>query len=457
MLGGSFNGQQIHITNGVCYNLYWSVNDSQWHYRAAGGGALAYFDTNPANPVYNIYTAPNGGAGAVAGISNGFYITGTDVVANRTFTCTGNIWATNRGGAFGLQDFGGGVWGMRFATDGWRLQWNSNNGQLAFINNLGTGLWTCDGSGNTGCAGQFVAGTGIYCYNGVAFGSQNSWEYHTYVEAGSGDHIMYHRSGGSGAAWYERWSSSGGASRWVKNVREVMTLDDGTLSVIDRINTGTVAAGYIHSEGNIDAKSTFTGGAVTVSGDVYGSACYHPNGVFVGGSADTSFGFYNSGGSRIWQMNPNKYWGCNAGNGDLNYNIDGARMIGIWRYSAYAGTNFTINNPTAGGAFVGYNFIQAWGRSAVSRTATTMPGLKELMKVGFSESTTEASENVPARRSFACAGQDLAEVLPEVAWAYDGEDGPGYSTSLGSLLAVAVSAIKELGARVIALEAANGA
>jgi hypothetical protein len=462
MLGGSFNGQQIHITNGVCYNLYWSVNDGQWHYRAAGGGALAYFDTNPSAPTYNIYTAPNGGAGAVAGISTGFYINGTDVVANRTFTCTGNIWATNRGGAFGLQDFGGGVWGMRFATDGWRLQWNSNNGQMSFINNLGTNLWNSDGSGNTSCAGQFVCGTGIYCYNGVAFGSQNGWEYHTYVEGGSGDHIVYHRTGNPGEAWYERWSSSGGASHWIKGTVEVMSLDGGTLWARDKIFTGgTVQGGWVYSTGQVRADSDFysPSGTCHVGGDVSGSAIYGPNGMFCGGVGDTGYGFYRSGNDKIWQSIPNCYWRHQSGTNNKWWTWpDGSPFWAMYGNGETSGlAAWCLNSKGRVGGYGPYgDFSDARLKTDIEDTHYGSAEIMQLRPKSFirKRRTDDAPE---PQREIGFVAQDVQRVLPEAVTMVELDGEPTLIFSDSVVIAALVNAYKELSARVVAMEARHGA
>jgi hypothetical protein len=217
-------------------------------------------------------------------------------------------------------------------------------------------------------------------------------------------------------------------------------------------------SGYIQSSGNMHAIGTHTGGAVSVSGDVYGSAHYGPNGIFAGGAGDTTFGIYRSGNNRVLNFNPNKYLVCDASNGNMSFYIDGSLFLGVTRYGAFAGVYEVVYNPSVSGGFAARQFVMAYGGTGlVSRTATTTRGLAQVMRLAVGEYDVPGNDEQLARRAIAISAYDLAEHLPEVARAYNDDAGAGYSVDVGSLLAVAVNAIKELGARVVALEARSGA
>lgn len=373
------------------------------------------------------------------------------------FYATGTIWAAGLVGNFGLQNFGGGYWGIRFNSGGWRLQWSSANGALTFCNDASTSLFYCDPSGNISCngsiycPGQMQTGGRIYGGTGVAFGPQNGWEFSMYVD-GSGNQITNHRGG-----WYEYWSTSGGASHWIKNNTEVMSLDGGNLWVAGNMTANSsMYAGYIQSNGNVHAVGTHTGAAVSVSGDVYGSACYHPNGVFAGGSGDTGYGFYRSGGDKIWQSVPNWYWRHQSDN------------THFWVYN---GTPFWVMYGPGGGAVNAWciNNIGpvggqgAYGAFSDARLKTNVEdthyGSAEIMKLRpKSFMRKKRHEDAPEpRKEIGFIAQEVRQVMPEavIAGELDGE--PTLIFTDAVVTAALVNAYKELSARVVALEARHGA
>jgi len=150
----------LSSTNGLLTASYLGFNmyngPSNWFARATGFSAMLYFDAG--NGSLNVYTGGSVAAGAVTPISQRAIFSPSLFTVNSDIVATGAIWAANLNGSFGLQNFGGGWWGLRLNSPGWRIQWNSANGDLQFVNDTGSARFTSFSGGTFTTAGYISAG-----------------------------------------------------------------------------------------------------------------------------------------------------------------------------------------------------------------------------------------------------------------------------------------------------------
>ncbi len=156
------NGPSIRKSQNILWNGYWS--GGQLVAIEAGGGGLFWFDDT--NKRFEFKYANNVAAGAALSWSTPI----VTIDSGGSITAIGSVWAANKGGGFGLQDFGGGYWGLRFQNDGWRLQWGSAGSGLQYVNNSGTPLHTFKNDGGYTNTGSIIAGAGVSALGDATFG-----------------------------------------------------------------------------------------------------------------------------------------------------------------------------------------------------------------------------------------------------------------------------------------------
>jgi len=386
----------------------------------------------------------DGNGGPVA--YHGGFNDSADFVLNKSLFATGSVWATGRGNVFGLTDFGGGYYGIRFSGDGWRNQWNSANGDWQWINSANAGLFTIGNNGAIWCAGDASVTGRVYASNGVMFSSFNSFEYGAIVD-GAGNHLMHHRQGG----YYDIWKSSSGDRGWVNAGAELMLLtgaNGGSLNVAYAISTQFLSASLdiwasrnIGAVGNISTSAGVFGGTLISSGATYSSS-----GLFVGGNGDTSFGIYNGSGARIFNFAPNWYWAWSTGDGTLRWYVPGAGAFLVMENNHPSYFRFIFNNL---GPMGGTMFVSTAAYATVSPRDAAEPrvGLDAVMLLDEydNDGVVHLSPEI------------MQHVMPGVTRHVTHEDGTeAYATDYSALFAVYANAIKELGQRVLALEAHHG-
>jgi len=398
-------------------------------WRAISTGYGWSLNQNNSNGNVGLQIAPSTVAGAAISGPNVFQFQ-----ANGEFIAPTNVWASGAAGGFGLQNFGGGVWGLRFSTDGWRLQWVSSSGILQYINQAGNSLWSIDSAGNFQNSGQIVSGTNMFVSGSLYVSSFNSWEWNFYVEGGSGDHIQAYRAG-----YYTRWHSSGGNLDWVMNNVIAMTLSSGgTLNVQNDIVAGR----------NLSTTAGSFCGTLVASG-----AAYAAGGHFVGGNGNTNFGMYSGSGQQIFQFQASWYWTWNTSNGDLSWVCGDGSSIWHMRQAP----DHLVWNPTGtvGGNGAYANISDVRNKTDIASCPYGLPEILRMNPIIFRRlaPASDATRDMPLELGF--SAQDMQAIIPEAV----SESGllPDMPDALSMqdtmLIPVLVNAVIKLNARVAALEA----
>lgn len=464
------------VANNYMTGMYWDGISNRRLNATGSPGQIAL-----GGGTYTFYSGAVGAADSVVTTLN----TLATLDGAGAFTATGSVWATNRAGAFGLNDFGGGYWGLRFSADGWRIQWNSANGNLQFVNSTSTNLWLCDGGGNITVPGTITCGV-VYptsvTFTGTVQGPNvyaNSYLY----SAGNG------RCDGE---WY-----SGG--RLYSNNGRVMAINNNNNPCISCYNTATGCTGWW-----FDGSSNFCWGACDGNGNpsagwgytnsttfrhntdiscgrnlsasalfsatiVNSGNIYSAGGWFLGGNGDTNIGLYLSGSDRIWQSSGNWYWRWAASGGDMSWFAGGAT---VWQMRQ--GSDWLVWNPTGtvGGNGGYYNFSDRRMKENIEPATEGLAEILQLKPMKFDRVPPVLGKDAaradgsplpqmirPSEIGF--IAQDVAPHLPEAVFIVgqelpDGKGGlddvePTLALTYDTITATLVNAVKELSAKIDAI------
>jgi hypothetical protein len=383
-------------------NLYYGA-DSNWHYLVAGNGLLA----QEVSTGWIWLDAPSGAVGAVATLTQRMYLdlngnlsvggslSAVNVTATNLFANTAVYVARNTASNFVL--YGDSSYLYQQYESSWFWQWNRASGTLAWIFGS-TVLLSIDGSGNLATHGA-VSAPALTASGAVTGGYMMSTS-GTYYVAGN-------------TAYYFGRNSSNGAWQIVQNNAAIFNLDtSGTLTAYNNV----IAVGNLYGQ---------NGGCMLGAG----------------------------GNGRIMQFSQSWYLDWNATNGTLTYIGGGALWWAdgsgnmVFTGSCWANA-FNLNSDRR----IKRN-IQPWARGLAE--------VIQLQPVSF-EYNGEGGLLDDGTTHYGFVAQDAQVCLPEAVHVM-----PPPSASVertvtnqlafnnGTLIAATVNAIKELAARVVALESAG--
>jgi hypothetical protein len=341
--------------------------------------------------------------------------------ALRSTNAAAGVWASsdNSHGHY----TSGGRWKVwQVSADGWRVQWDGSNGQLAFVNQAGQILWSVDGSGNVWASGNYTTGTDISARSLYASATvQGNYLYSTGNIQGNVD-----------------------------------------INCSRNVNVaGTVTSNVVHATGVLygDQNGQFAGNVVS-------NAAFAPAGFFVGANNDTSWGMYSASGQRIFQFGAGGwYWQWDNNSGTLIW-WKGSQHFWVMRTS----DNLAYNELGAVGGNGAYaNFSDRRGKDAITPTERGLAEVLQLHPVEFirvPHPEPQAGDIVPQaivpRTEIGFVAQDVAMVVPEAvvvmgAALPDGtgtlaDPEPSLGMTYDTIVAIMVNAIKELNTRIVALE-----
>lgn len=457
LVAGSVSAPDLNI------NAY--RNASGWAYTANGFAARITQDTTSGVLYFNL--APSGSAGATITFANPIIIDRVGNISNygstgiptdsNAGTINSNRFTTVPNGSYNFNLYAGST-GLKALVAGyaaWLGQSTNGSVYLQLFPSLAaggaastaTGSFTFDQNSNLTLSG----GQGIVYCRQIAINPTNGYEWTMYCD-GSGNHIQNHRSN-----WYQSWSTNNGTWAWISPTCTTMQLDgsgnltiNGTLySAAGQIG-GNINCGSISSPGNIScanlsAASQISGGTLFASG---GNQVIGP-----GGSG------------RIYQFQGNYYLGFDNSSGNTSYYLNGS-LIWMMRNDSLAynqwgavggnGAYQNISDPRAkkdvAQATVGLAEILALKPIRFTRIAQPvkpdpkMPQIKpvnHLPEIGFD--AVQVREHLP--EAVAVAGF----TLPDGSGGIDSDD-PSLAVMDSAIVATLVNAMKEVDARLRALE-----
>jgi hypothetical protein len=405
-----------------------------WKALTTGYGANIY-QASAGNVALSLFGTANAGASFGAAQLFNFGQDGS-------FTAPGSVWAANLPGSFGLQNFGGGWWGLRFQSDGWRLQWNTANGDLQFVNDTSSPRFTCYSSGVFTTAG--------------------------YINAGGVDGNGYAFTSSAGGAWlngqiYAQTNVTAGGTVQGAYIHSTQDVRADSYVYGNRIvsNTGIfqVAEGYNLSRNSSDGRWIFyeggtwncqisTGGDVSARGTVYGNGhVFSYNNVYA--LNDWSFYFGGGGSGKIFQFQGSWYWDWASASGNL-----------IWFRGG--GTNWVQHSNSS--CYNNENWVGGHGwvdlsderlKQDITPDSTGLDVVTRLRPIRFRRKGQD-------REEIGFSAQQVQSVIPEAVIGTTASLTPGgplenepttLGVATGQIIAVLVNAVKTLDARLGALEA----
>jgi len=267
-------------------------------------------------------------------------------------------------------------------------------------------------NGNLGTTGNLTVG-GSTSVQSLQLSATNAYEWQFFVESGTGHHMQVHRAG-----YYEYWSSANGMRNWVSPAGSVMTLDNAS---------NLVTTGYVQ-------------------------AVQH----WVG--TPGTFGFTAGGSGRIFQFRSNFYLDFSttpgATDGQLAWNVSNGPL-----WVMRASDDFCFNAQAAVGGVGAYiNSSDRRGKTGIAPSTKGLAEVLQLQPVSF----TRLDASTGAQEEIGFVAQDVQPILPEAVWTAgiplrDGSGGlesaePTLGLTSETITAILVNAVKELTARVAALE-----
>jgi len=262
-------------------------------------------------------------------------------------------------------------------------------------------------SGNLAATGNVTVGGNLYSQV-MMLSSAVSYEWSFSVQGGTGHHIQSHRAG-----WYDAWMADTGTRQWNGPGGLLMSLDGA---------------------GNLVAQ---TGLWQTLN----------------------VFGFAPGGTGRKFFYAPTYYWEWNSTTGMLNWISNGTPM---WNMRASDGLTFNSVAAVGGvGAYV--NSSDRRGKTGITPTTRGLAEVLQLQPVAFSraDATTGSQEEI------GFVAQDVQSIVPEAVRQMgiplaDGSGGletaePTLGLTSETITAILVNAVKELTARIAALEGGSQA
>lgn len=233
----------------------------------------------------------------------------------------------------------------------------------------------------------------------------------------------------------------------------------------------TSLGSYLPLAGGNVSGNLAVGGTMTVTGNTTTNAAFAPNGLYVGASGDTAFGMSPAAGMKRIQMISGYRWDWETTGGQMNWFAADTAMLRM-RISDWLMFNQT---GTVGGNGAYTNISDRRGKQDIAPATAGLAEILQLQPVTFRRvappnSTgrtypdgTAVPDFVP-RKEIGFVAQDVAPVLPQAVSVVgielaDGSGGPkdaepSLALSESMITAVLVNAIKELNARLAALEGA---
>ena len=383
----------IYASKGVAFS-----SSNSWEFQAYTNASGDHIIAHRSGGWYDVWLS-NGGA--TVWVRNNVNVMLLDNAGTLTLTgelrASGGVWASTDHNN-GLVISGGRWMIWQMTANDWRLQFDSQTGNLDFVNPSNQVLWGVDSAGNMTCAGAFSVGqltaAQVTVSGGVTTGTLH-----------------------------------------VNNNAQV----DGNLGVSNNITAaGGVQGSYVHSSGS----AQFDNEVICLT-DIHAH-----DGFFVG--ADSTFGLYITSGERLTQYASNWYWAWQQTDGTLIWYASGQGNFLV----ANAATQMFYNNIGSIGA---YGFDTFTDLRSMKVAGPTKRGLAEILRLNPIEFTQRGSG---PRIGF--AAQDVREVLPEAVREVgvelaDGSGGkgdkePSLALNYDALIPVLVNAAKEMMALIEALE-----
>lgn len=307
---------------------------------------------------------------------------------------------------------------------GWYDSWNASTGARTWVG-PGGALMTLDGSGNLSLPLALSANTIVA--NGIGSNGNLNVAGTAYVGAigmgpwaffNNGNQIQQHTTG-----WYDEWRTSDGNRNWVGGNTIQMTLDPG---------------------GNFAARAAITGHQI-FSNDIILAAgiVYANNGTMFMGASGTG---------RLMQFAPNWYFAWDQNTGELQWIGDLQPPQAFWSFRN--SDRMCFNHLGAVGGTLPYQLLS--DERAKANIEPAAVGLAEVLalrpiafdrndqpEIGFS--AQQLREVIPlAVRPFGVVMQDGSGALDS--------DEPSLGMSLEPIVAALVNGMKELNARLAAME-----
>jgi hypothetical protein len=344
-----------------------------------------------------------------------------------------NVWFGN---ASDFSHFNDGRYRFRQWASNWFDAWDAQTG-IRIWSNVNSWIMTL------GYSGELMT-TGRYTCNGGRI-----------VSYGNGPSVcVYHSAGVAKGMWCD------GNGLWLGQMdgagnptRTDMQLDNGgyiTISGSGQSNNNWWVGNYMACGGDSRTYGTayihnnivgYTG--CIISGSIVaGNAIFGTNGLFAGGNGDTSQGMYRGGSGRVLQMASNWYFDWNAGDGTMAWVRNGGAQ---WIMHAPSGHCWN-----AAGQIGGTNFFQTSDERLKRDIVPATEGLSEIMQLEPVRFRRLSSDNT----EIGLIAQAVAKILPEALVEY-GDDNT-QALTYSAITATLVNAVKELGSRVIDLEAYIG-
>jgi hypothetical protein len=269
-------------------------------------------------------------------------------------------------------------------------------------------------NGNLGTTGTMTVGGALYG-QGFQLSAANGYEWSFFVQAGTGNHIQQHRAG-----WYDAWLSAGGLRSWAAPSGDLMTLD----------GTGNLTlSGYA-------AATAFWAGAPGV------------------------FGFAPGGSGRVFQFRNSFYLDFSTIAGPTDATLQWVTAGGpLWVMRASDAFTFNPQSAVGGnGAYI--NSSDRRGKTGITPTSKGLAEVLQLQPVSF----TRINAATGSQEEIGFVAQDVQPIVPEAVWTAgiplrDGSGGlesaePTLGLTESTITAILVNAVKELTARIVALEGA---
>lgn len=266
-------------------------------------------------------------------------------------------------------------------------------------------------SGSLSVTSNVAVGGSIYA-NNLQMSSANGFEWGFYVDPGTANHVQVHRSG-----WYDVWANTGGMRSWTSPGGNQMTLD---------------AAGNLVTSGYVSATQVWSGAA----------------GVF---------GFAPGGTGRIFSFAAQFYLDfaiSGPTGGTLQYVVSNGPL---WVMRASDDFCFNPQSSVGGnGAYI--NSSDRRGKTGITPTTKGLAEVLQLQPVSF----TRINAATGSQEEIGFVAQDVQPIVPEAVWTAgiplkDGSGGlesaePTLGLTESTITAILVNAVKELTARIAALE-----
>ena len=403
--GGTLTGSLAVSGTGITYNNIATPADRRGIAFGWNGSLYVTID----NVVGGTLATQSFLAGNYIPVSGGI-ITGNLTVNGQIFTTSS--YSINNSGAYFASD--GAVTVIRWDSSTWNLRYTRATGQLDYLNNAGTQLFSVSPGG----VGYFAAGM------------TTPGAVHDIAATGN----LYAR---------------GGIIYWGAGDRAKLNSDNSTFTDVAfldnyrfRLNWGTGILNY-RNAGDVSVLALDGGGSLAITGNLTAGGI-----VQAGGANAAVFGPGGSG--RYMQMSPSWYWDWNVNNGVMTWMANGVPFW-IMRPS----DDLCYNNLGA----VGASSFPIMSDERLKQDIAPLPyGLDAIMQINPITFTRIANK----KQGVGFSAQNVQRIIPEAITQLgielpDGSGGmdsdePTLGVSTEPIIAALVNGMKEIASRLDALE-----